>query len=56
MVKENPDEYADVQDIFKQNNKEEKYLGLQIYEKKTVKSCFKEYDLLCVEFEQKAML
>lgn len=38
------------------SKKEDKYLGLNVYQKITVKSCFKDYAVLCEEFEHKAML
>jgi len=58
MVKENPEEYADTpNDLFSgDTKKEDKYMNLNVYTKVTVKSCFKDYDVLCEEYEQKIML
>lgn len=58
FVKDNPDEYAPAELLPQNanNNKDEKYVNLSVYAKITGKSCFKDYDVLCEEFEQKIML
>lgn len=59
LVKENPDEYADIHKdhLFSgDTKKEDKYVGTGVYSKVTVKSCFKDYDVLCEEYEHKIML
>ena len=59
LVKENPEEYQDdtQKDLFADDQaKQEKYVGMNVYQKVTGKSCFKDYDLLCEEYEQKTML
>ena len=59
LVKENPEEYQDdtQKDLFADDqSKQEKYVGSNVYTKITGKSCFKDYDLLCEEYEQKTML
>ena len=56
FVKENIEEYEEIEvDPFSgQSAKQaEKYVNLNVYTKVTVKSCFKDYDVLCEEFEQK---
>lgn len=58
LVKDNPEEYCDEdKDLFADDNsKQDKYVNLNVYCKITGKSCFKDYDVLCEEFEQKVML
>lgn len=57
-MKDNPDEYAEATggDLFSGDKKEDKYVGSNIYSKVTVKSCFKDYEVLCEEYEHKIML
>jgi hypothetical protein len=58
FVKDHPEDYTPAEQLPQNanNNKDEKYVNLQVYNKITGKSCFKDYDVLCEEFEQKIML
>jgi len=55
---DNPEEYVVAEkDVFQENNQhEKKYIGLNVYSNVTVKTCFKDYDVLCEEYEHKIML
>ena len=56
LIKENPDEYLENDDLLAGDKKDDKYVMMQVYQKITVKSCFKDYDVICEEFEHKSMV